>query len=252
MGCIDKLSVSGHLHNNKIAQLKQGGTKMGKQFRILVGMLLAMVILATLTLTGCSSQTGSSMLEPTAQVANPIQAAAPVSSSNGAPQEGIKVHGSWTIEVRNPDGTLVSSRSFENSLQADGSYLLEQVLDRNATVGGWFIYLNKSTTSPFTPAPGFLIEQSANDPTGANIFPTLSISIAKSGFTLSGNATAQQSGDIGVVGTGMCDQVGLQTPAINYAAGLGTLNNFTEQTLATPISVQTGQQILVTVVISFS
>jgi len=35
---------------------------------------------------------------------------------SGGSHEGITVHGHWTIEVRNPDGSLVRRVEFENSL----------------------------------------------------------------------------------------------------------------------------------------
>ena len=41
--------------------------------------------------------------------------------SGDSSREGIKVHGHWTIDVRNPDGTLVTHREFENSLVQAGS-----------------------------------------------------------------------------------------------------------------------------------
>jgi hypothetical protein len=63
----------------------------------------------------------------------------------GGPGEGIKVHGHWTIEVHQPDGTLVSRREFENALAPDvlgsggGSRLLTRVLARDLTVGRWSV-----------------------------------------------------------------------------------------------------------------
>ena len=35
---------------------------------------------------------------------------------NHGSHQGIKVHGHWTIEVRNPDGSVATHREFENSL----------------------------------------------------------------------------------------------------------------------------------------
>src|SRR5208337_4944362 len=58
--------------------------------------------------------------------------------------EGIKVHGHWTIEVRNPDGKLVAHREFENSLTIPGGVVLSQVLARQNSVGAWSIFLNSS------------------------------------------------------------------------------------------------------------
>lgn len=53
--------------------------------------------------------------------------------SGDSRHEGIKVHGHWTIEVRNSDGTLATHREFENSLtQSTGSPLLANLLN---TVG---------------------------------------------------------------------------------------------------------------------
>jgi len=56
-------------------------------------------------------------------------------SGNGS-HEGITVHGHWTIEVRNPDGTLVRHVEFENSLDPG------------------FTYPNPTAGQPPLPAPG--------------------------------------------------------------------------------------------------
>src|SRR2546428_3795116 len=52
--------------------------------------------------------------------------------SKGGQVEGIKVHGHWTIDVRNPDGKLVMHREFENALTAHGGGALFQLLGRFA------------------------------------------------------------------------------------------------------------------------
>jgi hypothetical protein len=51
----------------------------------------------------------------------------------------IKVHGWWTINVRNPDGKLVSHHEFENSYV--GGSVLSQILARNLVVGKWRVEL---------------------------------------------------------------------------------------------------------------
>lgn len=49
--------------------------------------------------------------------AAPVQNSPKVDTSNlGGNREGIKVHGHWTIEVHNPDGSLVRHVEFENAL----------------------------------------------------------------------------------------------------------------------------------------
>src|SRR5436190_13796579 len=74
------------------------------------------------------------------------RATPPVNESQGAQQEGIKVHGHWTIDVRNPDGTLVTHHEFENGLETDNP--LAMILGRSLTVGEWQIYLGASDGSP--------------------------------------------------------------------------------------------------------
>jgi hypothetical protein len=49
------------------------------------------------------------------------------------PHEGIKVHGHWVIDVRNPDGSLVTHHEFENALRPS-SMVLPQILSRNASI----------------------------------------------------------------------------------------------------------------------
>ena len=48
--------------------------------------------------------------------------------------QGIKVHGHWTIEVRDPDGTLVTYREFENSLTAAGGQFLAALMGGTTTI----------------------------------------------------------------------------------------------------------------------
>jgi len=54
--------------------------------------------------------------------------------------EGVTIHGHWVIDVRNPDGTLVEHRDFENSLVTvgalvSGDQLLAGLLTGNLSVG---------------------------------------------------------------------------------------------------------------------
>jgi hypothetical protein len=58
--------------------------------------------------------------------------------------EGIKVHGHWTIDVRNPDGSLARHVEFENGLQFSGVDLLPALLGRTASPGAWAIVLSSS------------------------------------------------------------------------------------------------------------
>ena len=38
-------------------------------------------------------------------------------NGNNATHQGVKMHGRWVIDVRNPDGTLTAHREFENLLR---------------------------------------------------------------------------------------------------------------------------------------
>src|SRR5579862_760999 len=76
---------------------------------------------------------------------------------SGGPSEGIKVHGHWTIDVRNPDGSLSSHSEFDNHLSAGGMTLAmaltnwncQGALDTSATdhfcgVGAWMVGLTST------------------------------------------------------------------------------------------------------------
>jgi hypothetical protein len=71
----------------------------------------ALALGTTLGATAQADKTKSNRAEAQASI-KATSAAKP----QGGPQEGIKVHGHWVIEVRNPDGTLSTRREFENGL----------------------------------------------------------------------------------------------------------------------------------------
>lgn len=79
--------------------------------------------------------------------------------------ERIKVHGHWTIEVRNPDGSVDQHVEFENGLcpttgggfgnggASGGDVLIATLMANTAVPGGWEILLG-SPTIPSGPTPG--------------------------------------------------------------------------------------------------
>jgi hypothetical protein len=151
-------------------------------------------------------------------------------------QEGIKVHGHWTIEVRDPDGRLVERRQFENALVPTGAGVLARALfhfdDGNNFQPGclncafsWRVtLLLGSTTLVIDKAE--LIKALPNDGT----------------FVLSGSTRTPAGGTITKVITGLVGVDGF----ISFTEPL------TEKLLTPGISVTTGQLIDVKVVISFS
>src|SRR5271168_3514589 len=86
---------------------------------LVLATLFAMLLLAADISRAQSSAT--SPATPTAKMAAP-SAAKPVRPAAKlpakSPHEGITVHGHWTIDVKNPDGTVASHHEFENSIAA--------------------------------------------------------------------------------------------------------------------------------------
>ena len=123
---------------------------MKKQAQLWFGTLVALLVILSTVLTGC---TPSTALANPAPAANLVVAPASVSatasasapSANNGPNEGVKVHGYWTIDVTNPDGSLASHNEFENSLTANGATMLAQVLGRTKSAGGWDIYVDNTS-----------------------------------------------------------------------------------------------------------
>jgi len=78
--------------------------------------------------------------KPAAQAGQTAAAGAPAAKGN---QEGIQIHGHWTIEVKDPDGKLVTHREFENSLAPSGSgaSLLAAFLGGVAAPGSWIVQI---------------------------------------------------------------------------------------------------------------
>jgi len=187
------------------------------------------------------------------------------SARGGGQKEGLKVHGHWTIDVRNPDGTLVTHREFENALTNFGGYLLALFLARDSTPGPWNVQLIGNVCQASHPnfgtncVIGEGISRSAD-------FLTLSLIINgpnPASLTFAGAATAQQDGTITGVGTfseGQCANNVTPYDCTHSTQQLynGNYAPFTSTSLLdpsgnpAPLSVTSGQIIQVKVVISFS
>ena len=179
-----------------------------------------------------------------------------VEKSSGDDQhEGIKVHGHWTIEVRNTDGKLATHTEFENALAAFGVGELASYLARTATVGQWNVGLIGDLTF-YLDEPG----PAAGAPNPGTVIGTLMVSAPGNGtLILSGNGTAPSSSTIiSVYSEPSSCQPNLAPSTCNVASGnqtgaaLGNLPPLTFATLSSPVRVAAGQTIAVTVVITFS
>ena len=194
--------------------------------------------------------------------------------------EGVKIHGHWTIDVKNPDGTLASHHDFENSVQFGGQVYLLSLMAGYAVPADYEIFLqnNGSGNAPCvntsTSYQGCaIVRTAATQPgisscttylCGTGLSSAFNLSFtASSSMVLSGQITANQAGSINYVSTyaGSCPgnpaaspTLATTTPAACPAASanLSGFNALTGTPLAAPISVAQGQVISVTVTISFS
>ena len=144
--------------------------------------------------------------------------AAPAAPKSAA--VGIKVHGRWVVEVRTPSGRLVQRRAFENSLTAFGAETLAGLLNSDWTVSNWGIGLG-------------------------------------GGFTNGGitNPTTSRSGGAFIVSGSTIANADLTITDVQTVAGRSGGQGFstiTFKTLAQPIPVLNGQQVLARVTITFS
>ena len=112
--------------------------------------LLAFVLCGTAAAHAQSSRSLSGAMPPATanrSAASPGPRTAEQSPASGM-NTGIKVHGHWTIDVLNPDGTLVKHVEFENALTLVGAETLPLILGRAATPGAWAIGLGYGAVGP--------------------------------------------------------------------------------------------------------
>jgi hypothetical protein len=172
-------------------------------------------------------------------------------SAQAGPSEGIQVHGHWVIEVRERNGTLVTRRAFENALvPVAGQQLIGETLGGWLTIGAWTVYLTTASGTP--PCPGGCSITEPNVPAGSG---ATSFNLAKGSqdgpFKLVGNVTALSDGVIDRVATSAMRCARTTSPQ-DCSQRLSLSRRLTEATLASPIAVVAGQQVLVTVAISFT
>jgi len=215
------------------------------------------------------AKAGTEETENTAKQNTPEETA-----SRGGRHEGIKVHGHWTIEVRNPDGTLADRREFENSLsQPTGAQILAGFLNNTGLINNsalnssvlpfwWAVTLAGPQTLSLTIPAGpcgtgnpCIIGQSALSLATATISAplpdafNLTASLSGGTFTLGGSVVATTTSNIVSVATSTVTAqaaVGIST-AVNL-----TYTQFTSTTLPSAVTATVGQTVAVTVVISFS
>jgi hypothetical protein len=202
---------------------------------------------------------------------------AQATEQTGGSPDGIKVHGHWTIDVVEADGTPVSHHDFTNALVVGsggtmpGNALIAGLLGRKWTqVGEWMVNLNgdngpcSSATQVHNPSACVIAEASRSSqnfpganvfrnlvldaPTRATTFPAIGTwQIPTGELKLTGQATAAAAGSISTVSTSIL----LCQFDLGGSCFLGS-SAFSGHTLATPIAVSAGQIVQVSVSFSFS
>jgi hypothetical protein len=184
--------------------------------------------------------------------------------SKGAPAanaNAITVHGRWTIEVKTPAGKRVSIRRFENALELPyGNAVLSAFLARSNSPGAWSIVLDGSDPpcsqdGTTTGTPVFcLISESFDINSRPWIFKTVTVDNPTSGpnansLVVKAAIDATRDGSVQSVRT-LVDKCDWNAPS--PCSGTQDNQAFTFKTLGSAVDVKDGQQILTTVVISFS
>ena len=202
---------------------------------------------------------------------------------NSSTHQGVKVHGHWVIDVKNPDGTLAQHRDFENSLESTAPGFLVGLMSGYLIPGDYMLVIGASSgTSACTatyqfcgivhnlntyPALGYC---SVYYCTGSSLNYTYNFGTGFAGpysMVLSGSITANQTGTIGTVFSllSTCANIGYaagtnpsgietSSPAscVTQTSPTPWYGPLTDANLASPVSVTSGQIIQVTVTITFS
>jgi hypothetical protein len=177
---------------------------------------------------------------------------------SGGPREGIQVHGHWTIDVRNPDGTLASHSDFENSLVSTGAAALVGSLSRASVTGLWHVFLDVSVAPGPCNSTQFCVIDEPTEIDSAPDSKNLTLSAPPSGpnagsIVLAGSVTVPGGG------TFIAVETLVDVCAVGAATGCNRSDmlsiaptGFTNKVLTTPIAVVPGQLVQVTVALSFS
>jgi len=210
----------------------------------------------------------SGVAPTTEQVAqnSPAKPSAPKGQS-----EGIKVHGHWTIEVRNPDGKVVTHREFENAIAPNGALPLTGVLSGEYTTGGFEVEIGGSLELCSGLPSCYLVDSrnswacsEEHSPCGALTYTPNTISGGFTvGYTLTGSIQPTAGSSVNYIsfvqsGIFVCTPVGGISPTTPQAcvttgptSGGWDLEQLTSTSIS-PIQFTSGQSLSVTVVISFS
>jgi hypothetical protein len=208
---------------------------------------------------------------------------------NDPAHQGVKVHGHWAIDVKNPDGAVAKHVEFENSLVVggNGDNLLAYALTGYLSAADWALSLNNANSSETAlcgqvcygvNSSNSLMGQmfcsgssSSRCTTGTSVKPILAgLGGGFATIKITGNITPASSGNITSVQTlmggcttpplyvgdisisNMSPQVCQNSTLSSLPSGTFFYGPFTSTSSFTPIPVVAGQIVSITVTISFS
>lgn len=180
----------------------------------------------------------------------------------GGLADDIQVHGHWTIQVFDLDGTLAGHHEFENALTTGGGEALVRLLGREIDADGWAVtaqaplIFGERGPSPCDGGSECYLIEPGGDFGPPTAFDTLGVvtdtAAVPDELRLTGSFTAVQDGAIGEVRTfletcpGACDGTN------------GTFGVFTQRVLLDPdsgaiqeIAVAEGQVVTIVVELTF-
>jgi len=165
----------------------------------------------------------------------------------------IGIRGKWTLEVRDPDGTVVSQRTVHNDY-VDSYNLLVNMLASTVSPGSWLLELSSSSGSELcedsvgAAAACQIVQFEATEP---NEFQTLVLSTSTRVLILEGSATAATAGTIDQVSSHLFYCNSSVTPA-SCETSTVTPSEFTATTLDEGIDMKANQSLYVTLELSFA
>jgi len=173
-----------------------------------------------------------------------------------ADSEGIKIHGSWTVIVTNPDGSVAQELMFENALDGEGKAMLNSLLTGRNRVAerpdgspGWNLH---AVTTGLT-LPGQCVEHPQNDQDASEISQGNATLTKIDFFTFKLSRDFAVPADC-VVGasyavTDVFSMLSISSTELNGSSKLGV---FSSKTLPAPIAdIQPDQSVSLNVTFSF-
>ena len=171
----------------------------------------------------------------------------------GGGNQTIGVTGHWVVEVREPDGTPVTRREFHNSLVNPG--VIPRLLHGLFTAGRMDVQILCSILPgcvvPCPEGSCRIVEPSFVVNASPSIFKNLTKTNVAGGFQLAGSAVVSSPTTIRRFTTGV-STCGTSTTPASCVAATAPREILTGTTLSPGIDVVAGQQVQVTITITFA